>query len=42
MLFNEMSYICRESLAKLLKALYSKRKSLVVLQQVVCVCTTEL
>ena len=36
MLFSERSYVGRESIAKLLKALCSKRKSLLVLQQVVC------
>lgn len=37
MLFSEISYtcVCRESLAKLLKAMCCKRKSLLVLQQVI-------
>jgi len=36
MLFSEMGYVCRESLAKLIKALCCKVKSLLVLHQVVC------
>jgi hypothetical protein len=36
MLFSEISYICRESLAKLLKALCSKRERVLVLEQLVC------
>ena len=36
MRFSEISYICLESLAKLINALCSKGKSLLVLQQVVC------
>jgi len=37
MLFSEISYkcFCRESIAKLLQALCCKRKSLLVLQQVI-------
>ena len=36
MVFSEVSYICREIVAKLVKALCSERKSHLVLQQVVC------